>query len=656
MRLTSIAISNIRSFKYDPLFPVPIAFAPTSTNLIIGPNASGKSNLIEIVKQLFSTVYDMAGTRYNFANDLNSQIQLNTPSSATTPTLIMPGTFTKHRNTPSNSSAIRFTFILDKHDIKNIRNFRSTATILKSMQAKYAGGAEFPEILFNETDLSLGKEYTVTLEDLKTENNQIIFNEKSLESLGSAYLRCYGLAKSLVDTYNELLHPDLYVLAERSNPLTLSYSTTVSAIGIDKTSKPIERPYSPVLFMNVQERLAEIDFGYSLHNNINEGNNTSYQKLRQVEASSSNKSAYGNFNMGLSDNFETFKSSISILCTKKLESRMDKSEVKDYINSLYEPVVIINRFLSKFRLTLKLEDISLSKGSIRFAFLEDGKSRPIDELSTGQRAIINIAATLTVGSQTQALVLIDEIENHLHPIVQSSLREAIVELSNKSCQVIAVTHSSVFVDKDTLMNTLRVYMVNGSSSVHNCNVSLRGKRYKRAIIDVVSLTKSARIFFANKVLLVEGMTDELFYSGYIRHLYGQADIEVISVGTKDQLPIWRRIIESFSIQVYTIADLDGALKRDIKLKPDAVKVDGVSLVWSQIDSSEHRAVLEAIKRKNAKGDFVLSKGGLESYYPSGSDKVSDMYAFIQADDWGKVKNKGELKTILRDILGAVPKV
>jgi AAA15 family ATPase/GTPase len=93
MRLTSIAISNIRSFKYNPHFTEPVTFAPTSTNLIIGPNASGKSNLIEVVKQLFSTVYDMAGTRYGFANDLNSLIKIATTSSVTGTTLTMPGTF-----------------------------------------------------------------------------------------------------------------------------------------------------------------------------------------------------------------------------------------------------------------------------------------------------------------------------------------------------------------------------------------------------------------------------------------------------------------------------------------------------------------------------------------------------------------------------------
>jgi hypothetical protein len=317
-------------------------------------------------------------------------------------------------------------------------------------------------------------------------------------------------------------------------------------------------------------------------------------------------------------------------------------------------MLIINRFLAKFRLSLKLESISLSKGTIRFAFLEDGKSRPIEELSTGQRAIINIAATLTVGSETQALVLIDEIENHLHPIVQSSLREAIVELSNEKCQVIAVTHSSIFVDRNTLKNTLRVYMVNGSSSVHNCNIPLRGNRYKRAIIDVVSLTKSARIFFANKVLLVEGMTDEVFFSGYIRHLYGPLDLEVVSAGNKAQLAIWRKIIEKFGIKVYTIADLDGALRRNIKLKSGAEKKNGVSLTWGQIDPSEHGVVLAAISRKKVNGDFILSKGGVESYYPSSSGKATGMYAFIETGEWEKVKNKGELKTILREILGYIP--
>lgn len=255
---------------------------------------------------------------------------------------------------------------------------------------------------------------------------------------------------------------------------------------------------------------------------------------------------------------------------------------------------------------------------------------------------------------TQALVLIDEIENHLHPLVQQNLREAIVDLSNEKCQVIAVTHSPVFISKETLINTLRVFMVNGSSKVHNCNVTLRGNKYKRAIIDVVSLTKSARIFFADKVLLVEGMTDELFFSGYIRHLYGEAEVEVISAGNKEQLPIWRKIIEKFGIKVYTIADLDGALTRKIKPKPNVIKREGVSLTWQQIDTSEHSVVRMAISRKKAKGDFILSKGGLESYYPSGSDKVSDMYAFIQAGDWDKVRNKGELKSMLKDILGSAP--
>lgn len=596
----------------------------------------------------------MAGTRYSFVNDLNSLIQINNPHRNVNTKLTMPGTFTKHRDNPAEHSSVSFTFVLDEYDIKNIHNFRNAQSILKSMQTKYASGAVFPEILFNEADLSLNKEYAVTLEDIKENNNQLFFNEISLESLGSAYLRSYGLAKSLVDAYNELLHPDLFVSTERSNPLTLSYLATVNAIGIDETSKSIERLYSPVLFMNVQERLAEIDFGYMLFNNINEGNNTSYQKLRQIETNTSNKSAYGNFNIGLSDNFENFKSSIALICMKKLEGKMDKTGIKKYINSSHGPMLIINRFLSKFRLFLALESISLSKGKIQFTLLEDGKTRPIDELSTGQRAIINIAATLTVGSETQALVLIDEIENHLHPVVQSSLREAITELSNEKCQVIAITHSPVFVDKETLVNTLRVYMVDGSSNVHNCNVTLRGARYERAIVDVVSLTKSARIFFANKVLLVEGMTDELFFSGYIRHLYGQVDLEVISVGSKDQLPIWRKIIEKFSIQVYTIADLDGALKRAIKLKSNVTKVDGVSITWGQVDESEYSVVLEAIKHKNAKGDFVLSKGGLETYYPSGSDKVSGMYAFIQAEDWTKVKHKIELKTILKAILGAAP--
>lgn len=654
MRLTSIAISNIRSFKYDENFMQKISFNPNSTNLIIGPNASGKSNLIEVITRLFTTIYDMAGSRFNFANDLQTLIRINQQTTRQSSNLPLPGTFTKHRDYLNHTSSVKFTVALDEYDIKNINSFRTNKSVIDGVKARYASNIEIPEILFDENEKPVkGKDYEVILQVKDIPGNPSVLVESNSTNLGSAYLRSYGLIKSLIDAYNELLHQELFMAIERSNPLTLSYSNTVDSIGINQSSRPIERPYAPVLLMSVQERLTDISFGYNFFNNANnEGNNTSSQMIRQVEVNSAQKSAYGNFNVGPSDTFESFKGSVSRLCAKKLEGHQNTSEVIKFVNDEYEPVQVINRFLAKFRLRLELRNISLSKGSLVFDLFEDGRSRPVDEISTGQRAIINIAATLTVGNETQALVLIDEIENHLHPTVQSNLREAMVALSNNKCQVIAVTHSPVFVDRETLGNTLRVYISDGSSNVQNCNVNLRSGKYKRAIIDIISLTKSSRIFFANKILLVEGMTDELFFNGYIKHLYGQAEIEVVSTGDKKQLSIWKKIIEQFGISVYTISDLDGALKREIKLKPGQQKEKGTSLTWSQVDKSEHTVILSAINRKQANGDFVLSKGGIESYYPSSSDKVTSMYEFIQKGDWETVKYKQELKQIINTILKA----
>jgi len=190
-------------------------------------------------------------------------------------------------------------------------------------------------------------------------------------------------------------------------------------------------------------------------------------------------------------------------------------------------------------------------------------------------------------------------------------------------------------------------MDNGSSYTKNCRLALRGDA--KSLVNVIDYSNGARIFFTNKVLLVEGPSDQEFFVNYINHIYPNAPIEVIYTSSKTQLKNWRKIIESFGLKVFTIADLDAAKKGEIK--KIRTLPEGKSLTWSDVDPSEHSILLTNIAKKALTGDFILRKGSIESYIPNtSSDKILNMRNFLDSNLWQNVQNKQELKSIVKTII------
>ena len=124
-----------------------------------------------------------------------------------------------------------------------------------------------------------------------------------------------------------------------------------------------------------------------------------------------------------------------------------------------------------------------------------------DKIGAGYRSIANII--LNTLNDNYNIILIDEIENHLHP---SLIRTLVRELQlMKNTQIIATSHSAVVINELKLEELIDI-------------------NYKKLILSEYSFNKlnvfmhpgRSEIVLADNVILVEGYTEELLLRQYLR--------------------------------------------------------------------------------------------------------------------------------------------
>lgn len=335
---------------------------------------------------------------------------------------------------------------------------------------------------------------------------------------------------------------------------------------------------------------------------------------------------------------------------KKIEAGVGTKNVVTQTNSNNPVMLKFNDFLQHFRLKLLLHSVSIEGGRMEFAIQESDSNVNAGDISSGQRAIINIAASLVVGDELKAMVLIDEIENHLHPTVQARLRDALIDSALNGSQSIAVTHSPIFVTAGTLKNTLRLYIQDGHTVSKRSSISLTPRN--KAIFDILDYTNGSRVFFSDKVILVEGVSDEELFVAYLRRVLHDNELEILKVRGDGSVQKWRTIIEDFGVKVYVIADLDTLLakarKHEIKHSRTKLSKDA-SISWNELTKDEQRNALKRIKSERKNGRYVLQRGALEAYVPGNGDKTDRVRIFIENNDWSALKYERELRYIFTDI-------
>ncbi|ULJ70022.1 AAA family ATPase [Wielerella bovis] len=161
--------------------------------------------------------------------------------------------------------------------------------------------------------------------------------------------------------------------------------------------------------------------------------------------------------------------------------------------------------------------------------------------------------------------IFEEPELYLHPQAQRALFKMFTDLSNNN-QVVLCTHSNNLIDLEKYKS---IYIVKKESEeigskVIQCTEELfdGGEKKKWDLISWINPDRS-ELFFATKVILVEGATEKAIIPALANKLQCfKYDYTVIDCGSKNNLPAYIRLLNKFSIPYVAVYDRDHQTRKN----------------------------------------------------------------------------------------------
>lgn len=204
--------------------------------------------------------------------------------------------------------------------------------------------------------------------------------------------------------------------------------------------------------------------------------------------------------------------------------------------------------------------------SLRLMYREAGIDIPGETLGLGVQSaiVIGIFEAFRQRGSDIGTVMIEEPEMYLHPQAQRYFYGLLTELAERGdCQVIFSTHSPIFADV-TRFEGIRLVrrepgaMTRISAITAEEDVSFLSERRNRQKMLGFTATHS-ELFFARRVLLVEGPADELAVR-HIAHELGHdldaEDLTVVPCGGKSAMPFMARLCMALQIPFWVLHDED----------------------------------------------------------------------------------------------------
>lgn len=351
------------------------------------------------------------------------------------------------------------------------------------------------------------------------------------------------------------------------------------------------------------------------------------------------------------------------------------------ILALHPDVVLLNRYLRQlgYEWVLQPDD---DKINLTFALVKGDEEIPTSRFSSGEREIVHFLLAMFALNVKDGLVLVDEPELHLHPRWQRIFLGLFRDLAkDRSDQLIISTHSSIFVTPDTISDISRIYRAPGrGSAVVTLGMSDLPK--KKHLVQIINSQNNERLFFADTVVLVEGITDRLIFTSLIdaaAAYFGNYDaVEVIEVRGKTNFVEYTSLLQTLKARSLIVAD-QGYLSDVGSAATKALFVTDPQKQWEALTkgrpsqdaatmitrldeaihtkdlteltgfyayfttrhrrlknplSDQESATLDSdLGRLRSEGTFVLRHGSIEAYLPPGVSGVEMILDMLTKPNW-----------------------
>lgn len=156
--------------------------------------------------------------------------------------------------------------------------------------------------------------------------------------------------------------------------------------------------------------------------------------------------------------------------------------------------------------------------------------------------------------------ILEEPELYLHPQAQRALFDSLVSLSESKNQVFMCTHASALVDVEKYKSICIVKKDSEATGTKICQCTddlFTGDLKKDFNLSYWINPDRSELFFAKKVILVEGPTDKTIIPLIAKDLgVFKYEYTVVDCGSKSSIPLYIKLLNKFSIPYIAVYDED----------------------------------------------------------------------------------------------------
>lgn len=610
-------------------------------SIIIGPNGGGKTNLLDAV--VISLRKSLFASTYpvQVQGSADHELQYEFRENDQLNQLVLD----KHSGALDSAQLVEIEIEVTQPDIDNMKAMQRDAEALIKLASKRYINLNLQEALnWNLESLPIG-----TLVRYQLQNKVITHDNSHHATFFLQYLRMYEMDKRVREDFNydQLSLPVLYL------PVTRAASGFQSNVGLS---------------------------GYN-----------EFETKRVLDATSSRSG--GNY----------VQLAIGRLAKKYrllLEEDKGKAQTEFARDANMQQLTEILRGLGY---EWKLETINPMTNEYSIRLSKQGTSFLVSAASSGERELLTYLFVIFGLNVRDALVVVDEPELHLHPKWQRTLFSIFVKLSKATGnQFLIATHSPTFISPQSIQYVSRVSSVGQKSQIRRLNsATLPDAKH---LLNIINSQNNERLFFADAVVLVEGISDRLVFQRMLDVCSvgrtAKPVIEVVEVGGKGFFGAYRKLLNACQIPFSIIADRDyieqigtekikGLFKLNSKeIKDDVLEniksIDATTLIgaieaalasgnwensrdiWEYIKSKrrelrsdlspeEENEFISYINEISTDGVYLLRQGAIEAYLPIGykSKDLEKVINLCAEDDFLNAlppEHRRELEEICNSIL------